>query len=136
MKDAYALRARLWKQNPCCHWCGRSTILLPRVQNAADTLPPQFRDLVATLDHLRAKHHPGRLDRTPGEHRIVLACYECNNKRDLPDMKSHWTEEQRRETGKAGERNRLARLMVAVSWLWNDKGPALTLRRSSSQDTP
>jgi hypothetical protein len=73
-------RARLWAENPHCHWCGVLTTLGPRCET------------MATLDHLRPRHHPSRHEPARnGERRIVLACWKCNSTRDHAEMKSRWT---------------------------------------------
>lgn len=69
-------REKMWRRNPHCHYCGVKTIL-----PSADGKSPRVMN-EATIDHLRPRHHPGRLEPCSGEIRRVLACWECNNKRD------------------------------------------------------
>lgn len=67
-------REKMWRRNPHCYYCGVKTVLpngkSPRAMNEA------------TIDHLRPRHHPARHEPANGEFRRVLACWECNNKRD------------------------------------------------------
>jgi hypothetical protein len=69
-------RLRLWQADPHCFWCGVRTIL-PSKQWKGPVSPN-----VATIDHLRPRHHPGRLIPANGEIRRVLSCWKCNNDRD------------------------------------------------------
>jgi hypothetical protein len=69
-------RKRLWEADPRCYWCGIVTVLIEK--SGGSHLPNE-----ATIDHLRPRHHPGRLE--PIEHqeiRRVLSCFKCNNERD------------------------------------------------------
>lgn len=67
----------MWRRNPHCYYCGVKTIL-PLANGKSPRAPNE-----ATIDHLRPRHHPGRLEPIQrGELRRVLACWECNNKRD------------------------------------------------------
>lgn len=67
------IRARLFRADPRCFWCGRKTEL-----NAAHASPAQ-----ATVDHLYSRLHPQRLMRhnQAGGVLHVLACYQCNHER-------------------------------------------------------
>lgn len=63
-------RARLFRANPHCFWCGCKVAL--------EFDPPNRRDL-ATIDHLYSRLHPERAG-----HRatlVVLACRACNHER-------------------------------------------------------
>lgn len=71
-------RRRMWEYDPRCHWCGVVTVL---PKPGPPKGPPNPR--LATIDHLRPRHHPGRREPTNGkEFRRVLACWKCNNERD------------------------------------------------------
>lgn len=83
-----AIRVRaLWRQNPCCHWCGRRTRLMPRPSSSTDAgeassalfNPPLP---IGTVDHLYSHYHPrrGRRKHNAGS-ATVLACKECNAER-------------------------------------------------------
>lgn len=70
-------RLAIWKYDPHCYWCGVKTIL-PSKHWKGPTASN-----VATIDHLRPRHHPGRLEPCNGrEFRRVLSCFKCNNERD------------------------------------------------------
>lgn len=69
-------RERMWRRNPHCHYCGVKTVL----PDANGKSPRAMNE--ATIDHLRPRHHPARLEPANGDVRRVLACWECNNKRD------------------------------------------------------
>ena len=81
-------RKAMWRRDPHCHWCGVETILRPlHIPN--DPLPPEIRNRVATLDHVRARHHPDRLKPPePGEVLHVLSCWKCNNERDREELQA------------------------------------------------
>lgn len=69
-------RNRLFeKQNGLCFWCEEPMVLIQR--------PAQHLELprLCTLEHLRSKAHPGRLEQSNGERRTVAACWECNRAR-------------------------------------------------------
>lgn len=73
--DLRALRVKLWSQNPRCYWCGVVTSIEyqdPAKLSAAD----------ATLDHVYHRGDPRRRVNVPkGEDDVVLACFNCNNRR-------------------------------------------------------
>ena len=70
-------RRALWLKDPHCYWCGVRTFLPSRVGKS-----PKAKN-EATIDHLRPRHHPGRLEPAKNQEvRRVLSCWECNNKRD------------------------------------------------------
>jgi 5-methylcytosine-specific restriction endonuclease McrA len=95
-------RERFWNEDPRCHYCGQITILQPRGMEWKElwgNLSREERHRLATIDHLRPRHHPGRLE--PYHHgqeprRHVLACWKCNNdrdKRELADKPKEWFEQ-------------------------------------------
>lgn len=68
-------RAELYQQQGGkCFWCQGQMRQLK-----TDGGP--FPDDLCTLDHLRNRYHPGRLEPTTGETRYVAACYACNHRR-------------------------------------------------------
>lgn len=75
-KNFQRQRKALWSRDPHCHWCGVLTALptpggSPKAKNEA------------TIDHLRPRHHPGRLEPAKNQEvRRVLSCWKCNNERD------------------------------------------------------
>lgn len=78
-------RRKMWEKNPRCFWCGRITKWYDRPN---PSIYQSHKD-EATLDHLRPRHDPTRRERCkPGEVRIVLACWECNNLRDKPEREA------------------------------------------------
>lgn len=71
-------RARLYRQDPHCYWCGILTVL--------DT---GFQPHSATIDHLYSRVHPNRNaprgnDRSELLH--VLSCLQCNQERGKADQ--------------------------------------------------
>lgn len=80
-------RKAMWKRNPRCYYCGVVTILRP-LHIPHEPLSPEIRDRVATLDHVRARHHPDRTKPPePGEVLHVLSCWRCNNERDRRELR-------------------------------------------------
>ncbi|MCI0391869.1 MAG: hypothetical protein MOB07_24265 [Acidobacteria bacterium] len=78
----------MWRHDPRCYWCGVQTILRP-LHIPHEPLPPAIRDRVATLDHVRARHHPDRLKRPEsGDVLHVLSCWRCNNERDRQQLQA------------------------------------------------
>lgn len=77
-------RERLWREDPHCHYCGVETILKPNHVKGLTT--PEERDRLATIDHIRPRHHPDRLKPANGEVLHVLACSKCNNERDKREL--------------------------------------------------
>lgn len=76
-KHEREVRRSLFARNPNCHWCGRLTRWLPLANGA---LPPD----AATSDHMVSRNH-----RLPGQRtRIVLACYECNQRRNTEEIRA------------------------------------------------
>jgi hypothetical protein len=74
-------RTRLWLINPYCYWCGVKTIL-PSKYWKGPTAPN-----VATIDHLRPRHHPLRREPAKNQEvRRVLSCFKCNNDRDREEL--------------------------------------------------
>lgn len=52
------------------------------MQLPENPLPTPHPNDLATLEHLRDRHHPGRLEPpAQGEKRIVLACLKCNRQK-------------------------------------------------------
>lgn len=94
-KNLAKQRYRLWLNNPRCHYCGMVTIYKPAHQKMEIT--PSERPRLATIDHIRPRHHPDRLKpQEPGEVLHVLACNQCNNdrdKRELAEKPKEWFEE-------------------------------------------
>jgi hypothetical protein len=72
-------RRRLWEHDPHCHWCREVTVLPP--QYPGKIAKGAARGNWATIDHLDARHSKER-GKHVGEFRRVLACLECNNRRD------------------------------------------------------
>jgi hypothetical protein len=84
-------RRQMWERNPRCYWCGRETLF----RDMSDGLPYTLeeRDLFATVDHIRPRHHPDRGKRPePGQVLRVLSCWRCNNDRDRDELKNKPTE--------------------------------------------
>lgn len=73
--DKKRRRQEMWAKDPCCHWCGRETVLVHRIDGGL-TLPNQ-----ATLEHLYDRLDPRRYEKGRKGNRYVLACYECNWRR-------------------------------------------------------
>lgn len=72
-------RLKFWLNDPRCFYCGVVTVF-ERVKGCS---PDNF----ATIDHLRPRHHPDRLEpAVSGEVRRVLACFRCNNDRDKREL--------------------------------------------------
>jgi hypothetical protein len=85
-KELAKQRERYWKADPRCHYCGVETILKPAHIKKME-LTAEERDRLATIDHLRPRHHPDRLKLPkPGERLHVLACSKCNNERDRQEL--------------------------------------------------
>lgn len=89
-------RQRLWKENPHCCYCGVVTIFLPAHIKGLQ-LTQDERHRLATIDHIRPRHHPDRLKRPePDEVLQVLSCWKCNNERDrreLAEKPKEWFEQ-------------------------------------------
>lgn len=74
-------RARLFKQDPHCFWCGVLTIWRREFPLTPDT---------ATVDHLYSKLHPERGQQHAigrFEDRYVLACWKCNKARGEAEVR-------------------------------------------------
>ena len=74
-------KLRLHAKDPKCHWCKRTTILtnVPEIKGKPDPL-------MATIDHLISRYHPERwVKKGEQEPRRVLACFECNQKRQIDE---------------------------------------------------
>lgn len=73
---------RLWLKDPKCHWCGRTTLYCLPLKGFG-SLPEQ-----ATTEHLNSRLSGKRsCNNDNREKRIVLACYECNHKRGMEEVK-------------------------------------------------
>jgi len=71
------LKLKLWQEDPKCHWCGRITI-----PTNVKHIKGQPDPLMATIDHVISRFSPMRWVRAkPDEKRKVLACVECNQRR-------------------------------------------------------
>ena len=91
MPTAVARRRRnLWRRDPHCFWCGVLTVLVwecPKVPRGDPRRRPP--DNLATVDHLRPRTHPLRLEPNPtGAERTVLACNKCNWLRNKQDYET------------------------------------------------
>lgn len=62
-------------QDPHCRWCGREVIFY--VLQDGEKTPKNY----ATIDHLYDKMDPRRYNLYPDNEHLVLACYDCNQKR-------------------------------------------------------
>lgn len=96
-------RFRLWQQDPRCYYCRVITILpeslsLPRARNGGLKVYPNN---LATLEHLRSRLHPKRLEPNPTytEQRHVLACRKCNQETCRRDELLAGIDELRRKSG-------------------------------------
>lgn len=98
-------RERLWRRNPCCYWCGQPTVLM---KGRNGPVPPNM----ATIDHLRCRLHPGRLEPNPQHQpRTVLSCWKCNNERGSVEQKEAGLHEIRRRSGTSPLSHHLARIL-------------------------
>src|SRR5690348_16554359 len=77
-------KANLMK-NPFCHWCGKPVRAI-----VAKSGEPTPHDM-ATVDHLDSRLSPNR-GKAQG-HRTVLACFECNQKRNDDEVTAAGIEE-------------------------------------------
>ena len=69
------LKLELWQKDNRCHWCKKSTILTD------NNINPNPR--LATIDHIVSRYCVHRwVRKKPGQRRRVLACYECNQRRN------------------------------------------------------
>lgn len=68
-------RTKLFNEDPHCFWCGCLTTL--------DVTNPRLTTL-ATVDHLYSRQHPLRSRR---KHVKVLACFNCNQRRNNCECK-------------------------------------------------
>ena len=70
-------RFRLWQRDPHCFYCGAMTVLYNPKRGEIMSYN------VATVEHLRSRNHPDRLEPNDGNtERTVLACNKCNNERN------------------------------------------------------
>ena len=85
------LKLRMWRNDDRCHWCKRPTKLLniPEISGRADPL-------MATVDHLVSRYSTHRWVKR--EKTKVLACYECNKKREVQETASLSKEEMRKRS--------------------------------------
>ena len=78
-------REKLWKTDPRCVYCGRVTNLHAKKDHVGHFI---YDPLLATLDHLNDRWVEYLGDRHDGDGaKTVLACFECNNKRQLERSK-------------------------------------------------
>ena len=81
-----ALKLQLYAKNPHCHYCG-CHMILTNVKNvtADNPLPPN----AATIEHIVSRFHPHRwVKKKKGQHRRVLACLQCNQKKSHQEILS------------------------------------------------
>jgi len=70
----------------------------------------------ATRDHLRDRFSPDRRERcAPGERRIVLACWQCNNDRAKASQAEQPLEELRRRSMRGWARQQSQQMQEALS---------------------
>lgn len=93
------LRARMWRANPHCYWCGVETVLIEGHHGQ------QKPSNMATIDHLYSRLHPLRHTQPRrgggGERRLVLACDECNQRRARAEEQRLSMDEKHRRSGRA-----------------------------------
>lgn len=79
------IRAKLRTINPHCHWCGVLTLETPAQPDSA------------TVDHVKPRRECRSAEEYHAESNLVLACFECNQGRDVVDMKllEHQRERQK-----------------------------------------
>lgn len=83
MKGQFERRAKLWvKWGGRCHWCGRETKLVTGVAPACRVVD------MATIDHLYPKGTG--VKRSGDRFRCVLACFECNQRRNKEFIEGSW----------------------------------------------
>lgn len=79
MTDSFKRQRRAWfRQHPFCYFC-RCELVLVEYKNRTKNIPPN----AATIDHLRPRGHPGRHE--PNRFNLwrrVLACWQCNSRRN------------------------------------------------------
>lgn len=73
--SSLSTRIKLFREDPHCFWCGCLTTL--------DVTNPRLATL-ATVDHLYSRQHPARSRR---KHMKVLACFNCNQRRNNCECK-------------------------------------------------
>ncbi len=84
-------RCRLFhEQDGKCHWCKCEMELTLRPKRGQVCQPN-----LATFEHLDDRLSPER-GKHPGERRVVLACWECNNQRAYVTQRMTPIEEIRR----------------------------------------
>ena len=75
------LKIELHQKDPHCHWCKRLTILTDESDHHKG-LPLN----AATIDHLVSRLNVHRwVKKKAGQRRKVLACYECNQRRNIQE---------------------------------------------------
>lgn len=79
------IRKVLHSKNPRCHWCKRLTKITYR---ATGEVTP-FDE--ATVDHIVGLLDPRRqtMSFAEAQAQVVLACYSCNQKRNMEDSRAH-----------------------------------------------
>lgn len=85
-----------------CFWCGAS-MTLPAYPPLRHRRPPANE---ATIDHLDSRWSPER-GRHNGESRHVLACWDCNGRRNTAEQASIPRAELWRRSGRAKVEERL-----------------------------
>ena len=86
-------KRQLHERYPYCHWCAK------RVYLADASMQGKCRPDTATLDHMYSRLDPrrdGHRDRS-----VVLACYECNQRRGKKDCMIHFKDEHSRRSTNA-----------------------------------
>ena len=126
-------RKAMWRLNPRCYYCGVVTILRP-LHIPGQQLMPEIRYRVATLDHVRARHHPDRTKPPePGEVLHVLACWRCNNERDQRELQMKPKEYLREQSGAIPLEERSLEEMESVLILLQARKPRRKDKRAKWQ---
>lgn len=76
-------RKRLWFANPHCHWCDRLTLFV-----VEERAKPDQRLAMATVDHIQCAIEAKTKAEYDSPTNKVLACWECNNRRNEEFTKS------------------------------------------------
>jgi 5-methylcytosine-specific restriction endonuclease McrA len=75
-------RNRLMKENPHCHWCGKTLNLYPDYgTNGFKIMPDDY----ATIDHLVSRLRGPRKNVSMNARTLVIACPQCNNARNVAE---------------------------------------------------
>lgn len=78
-------RYNLWTNDPFCYWCHKLTIYRVDVRDG------RLAENDATVDHVESKYVRGSRST-----KTVLACYQCNNERNVKEVVGLPLEERRR----------------------------------------